>query len=400
MDDSWGPRTVDRFATHYNAQLERFNSRYACPGSEAVDSFTSDWGGENNWWCPPPCLVARVIGHAEVCKAQGTLIIPAWQSAHYYGVSFAPFVVDMVSLPLYTELVHPDVFSSGVWPLLSNLDDPELRRLAKALPATVLKCKADSTTKNLGAFQRRNQNSNYFLKFQEACGREIAEAANRMKELNTYDPTRKIQLKWYACDSGKSRAECAKLKKKWASFPVQDIHLVLYLQHLSESIQSKSAVEEVVHAVSRLHQMARLSSIAGSPIVQATLGGLRRELAKPKKRKEPVTAEMLLAMVEAAGPSPSLTEIRLLAICLVAFAGFLRCEELLKLRCADVTFNTEGMVIHIASSKTDQYREGVARTGTATCPVSMMQRYFSMGQLMHDSQDFIFRGIMHTKSGE
>ena len=61
---------------------------------------------------------------------------------------------------------------------------------------------------------RRNQNSNYFLKFQEACGREIAEAANRMKELNTYDPTRKIQLKWYACDSGKSRAECAKLKKK------------------------------------------------------------------------------------------------------------------------------------------------------------------------------------------
>ena len=188
------------------------------------------------------------------------------------------------------------------------------------------------------------------------------------------------------------------------SFPVQDIHLVLYLQHLSESIQSKSAVEEVVHAVSWLHQMAGLSSIAGSPIVQATFGGLRRELAKPKKRKEPVTEEMLLAMVEAAGPSLSLTEVRLLAICLVAFAGFLRCEELLRLRCADVTFNTEGMVIHIASSKTDQYREGaslvIARTGTATCPVSIMQRYFSMGQLVHESQDFIFSGIMHTKSGE
>ena len=57
-----------------------------------------------------------------------------------------------------------------------------------------------------------------------------------------------------------------------------------------------------------------------------------------------------------------------------------------------------------ASSKTDQYREGaslvIARTGTATCPVSMMQRYFSMGQLVHDSQDYLFRGIMHTKLGE
>ena len=204
-----------------------------------------------------------------------------------------------------------DVFSSGVWPLLSNLDDPELRQLAKALPTTVLKCKVDSTTKKyLGAFQR-----------------------------------------W------KTWAEA---RQGVPSFPVQDIHLVLYLQHLSESIQSKSAVEEVVHAVSWLHQMAGLSSIARSPIVQATLGSLRQELTKPKKRKEPVTAEMLLAMVEAAGPSPSLTEVRLLAICLVAFAGFLRCEELLKLRCADVTFNTEGMVIHIASSKTDQYREGAS----------------------------------------
>ena len=33
------------------------------------------------------------------------------------------------------EVLREDVFSSGVWPLLSNLDDPELRRLAKALPA-------------------------------------------------------------------------------------------------------------------------------------------------------------------------------------------------------------------------------------------------------------------------
>ena len=49
LDELWGPHTVDRFATHYHSQLERFNSRYACPGSEAVDSFTTDWGGENNW---------------------------------------------------------------------------------------------------------------------------------------------------------------------------------------------------------------------------------------------------------------------------------------------------------------------------------------------------------------
>ena len=46
------------------------------------------------------------------------------------------------------------VFTSGVWPLLSNLEDHELRRLAQALPATVLSSRADSTTKKyLGAYQ-------------------------------------------------------------------------------------------------------------------------------------------------------------------------------------------------------------------------------------------------------
>ena len=81
--------------------------------------------------------------------------------------------------------------------------------------------------------------------------------------------------------------------------------------------------------------------------MQVTLDGLRHLLAKPqkKKRKEPVTAQMLHDMVMAAGPLPSLMEVRLLGICLVAFAGFLRCDELLKLRCTDSAFNGDSMVI-------------------------------------------------------
>ena len=33
---------------------------------------------------------------------------------------------------------------AGVWPLLEDLEDPELRRLAQSLPATVLRSRADS----------------------------------------------------------------------------------------------------------------------------------------------------------------------------------------------------------------------------------------------------------------
>ena len=230
-----------------------------------------------------------------------------------------------------------------------------MRRLAQSLPATVLRSRADSTSKKyLGAYQR-----------------------------------------W------KTWAEA---RHEVPAFPVQALHLALYLQHLSESVQSKAAVEEAVHALSWLHEVAGLESVGSMPIVQATLSGLRRVLAKPKTRKEPITADMLKAMVESVGSDPSLTEVRLLAMCLIAFAGFLRCDELIKLKCSDITTNSESMVINVASSKTDQYREGssliVARTRTETCPVSMLEKYFAMGGLCHTSHAKVFRGITKTKTGE
>ena len=156
-----------------------------------------------------------------------------------------------------------DVLVSGMWPLLSNHEDPELCRLAATLPATVLRIRVDSTTKKyIGAFKR-----------------------------------------W----------------KTWAdsrqgvpSFPVQDIHFALYLQHLSESVESKAVIEEAVHAFSWLHQVGGLQPVGASPLVQ-------RALARPKVRKEPVSIEMLQAMVEAAGAESPLGEVRLLAVCLLAF---------------------------------------------------------------------------------
>ena len=88
LDARWGPHTVDRFADVYNAQIQRFNSRYWCPGTEAVDTFTCDWGEDNNWWCPPLYFIPRLIKHAEVTRAQGTLVIPQWPSAPFWPLLF------------------------------------------------------------------------------------------------------------------------------------------------------------------------------------------------------------------------------------------------------------------------------------------------------------------------
>ena len=132
--------------------------------------------------------------------------------------------------------------------------------------------------------------------------------------------------------------------------------------------------------------------------------GLQCRLAKPKVRKEPVTSDMMSAMVNSLGAVPSLTDVRLVAACLLAFTTFLRYDKLAKLRCCDITFSHTRMSIHIMSSKTDQYHQGdsvlVGRIGSSTCPVAMLERYYSMAALPKQSKLRLFWGIVVTKSGE
>ena len=69
-------------------KCERFNSKYWCPGTEAIDAFTQGWVCENNWLVPPPSLISRVINKMLAEKASGTLIIPEWKSAPYWPLIF------------------------------------------------------------------------------------------------------------------------------------------------------------------------------------------------------------------------------------------------------------------------------------------------------------------------
>jgi hypothetical protein len=54
-------------------ELNRYNSLYWNPGSEAIDAFSQNWQFENNWLVPPVFSVLRVIKHLLFCKARGTL---------------------------------------------------------------------------------------------------------------------------------------------------------------------------------------------------------------------------------------------------------------------------------------------------------------------------------------
>ena len=113
IDLQWGPHTVDRFANNLNTQLPWFNSRFWCPGTEAVDTFTCNWEQETNWVCPPPYLIPRTIQHAARTCSKGTLIVPAWPSAPFWpmlypdGCNTASFIKEIVVLPKSQQVVLP-----------------------------------------------------------------------------------------------------------------------------------------------------------------------------------------------------------------------------------------------------------------------------------------------------
>ena len=110
----WGPHSIDRFASSYNAKLSRFNSRFLQPGTEAVDAFTQDWSSENNWLLPPISLIGKLLSHMHESKAVGTLIVPMWKSSYFWpllcsdGVHFNSFVADWLYLS-----ARPDLFVKG-----------------------------------------------------------------------------------------------------------------------------------------------------------------------------------------------------------------------------------------------------------------------------------------------
>lgn len=113
---------------------------------------------------------------------------------------------------------------------------------------------------------------------------------------------------------------------------------------------------------------------------------------------------MLREMAQSLGSNPSLSEVRLLAMAVLSFAGFLRFDELAGLRCCDVRFERNHMALQIRSNKTDQLRKGaevvIATTGSEICPVAVLQRYCIMGGIVRDSDLRLFRGVSKTKQGE
>jgi hypothetical protein len=223
-----------------------------------------------------------------------------------------------------------DVFNSSMWTDLQAAvpqDDDVLSSLANSLPDVALSGRAPSTSS---------------------------------KYSTTY-----IRWKSWAQDHGLS------------SFPASPFHFALYLRHFMTEAKTASPLESAVHSIAWIHQLGGEPSPTEHPLVKSILAGAQRLLAHHTTKKEPITVSQLEQLVTCkADAMASLYNIRSVVICLVAFAAFLRFDELAKLLRSDVEIKADMLQLFIESSKTDQYRDGawvvVASSGKVTCPVALM----------------------------
>lgn len=92
------------FASDYNTKHVRFNSKWLCHGTEAIDGIAQDWCGEINWLVPPVSLLILVIKKIVSDKATGILVCPVWKSAKFWSYFDGlrqndDFETDCINLP-------------------------------------------------------------------------------------------------------------------------------------------------------------------------------------------------------------------------------------------------------------------------------------------------------------
>lgn len=241
----------------------------------------------------------------------------------------------------------------GVWSEVKKIKDKELKNLSESLPDVLAKSKADSTSKNY---------SYGFLKWKRW--------AEKFTEVNV--------------------------------LPAEPVYIGLYLISLLTTLNSASGIDMAVSSLSWMHRVSGLADPVRDNFVSEVVSSLKRQLSGAKVKKDVVTVEMLHKLYDWSFPLVCLKRMRLLCLSVVSFAGFLRFDEISKIKLKHVVIGEQYMIIFLPSSKTDQFRDGdkvvIAKTNSDLCPVTLLASYISLANIK-DKDEYIFRAIAPKKDG-
>lgn len=167
------------------------------------------------------------------------------------------------------------------------------------------------------------------------------------------------------------------------SLPATPATVARYITVLAERCKP-STIDRQLAAIRHAHFRSRLDSPVRHPEVVVIMRGIRRTKKTAPRKAAPATIEVVRRLVECV--PISITGTRDRALLLLGFAGAFRRSELVGLDVEDLQFTNDGLIVHLARSKTDQEGQGTTKGipygGTpATCPVRAVRAWLDAAGL-------------------
>jgi integrase len=167
------------------------------------------------------------------------------------------------------------------------------------------------------------------------------------------------------------------------ALPATPETVALYLRELRHTHKA-STITRKGTAISQAHELAQVANPVKTQIVRDTLRSIRRELGTAPKQKTPALTDDLRRMVT--NLPDNLLGVRDRALLLLGFAGAFRRSELVGLDVEDLEWRSEGLVVTLRRSKTDQEGAGQRRgipfgRNPETCPVRALMAWLETAKV-------------------
>ena len=171
--------------------------------------------------------------------------------------------------------------------------------------------------------------------------------------------------------------------EQWAGpVPASEKSIAGYLATYADELAASTLTRRLA-AIAHAHVTDGYSDPTKGPLVRATLRGIRRTRGTGVSGAKPLRVAELHTII---ATMPDATrDKRDKALLALAFAGGLRRSELVAFNCEDVSVTSQGMIVQLRRSKTDQTGSGRAVAipfGSSNfCPVRMFQDWLSAANI-------------------
>ena len=146
--------------------------------------------------------------------------------------------------------------------------------------------------------------------------------------------------------------------QRWGGrMPATPNQVSSYLTAHALTHKSSTLVRRVA-AISHEHSRRGLPNPTSSQVVKSTLRGIRRVHGAAAKQAHAFTPNDIKALIKPIADYNDARNLRDAALILLGFSGGFRRSELAALQTDDITFATQGVVIHLRRSKTDTASKG------------------------------------------